>query len=81
MNWNKPRNDTDDITVHRAIKIFMITVVHRFGKLEERLHMLSRDIENIFLKEEPNQPYENKNYKVWDEKFIAKSKKIMDLKS
>ena len=48
MNWNKPRNDIDDIIVYKAIKTFMITVVHRFGKLEERLHMLSRDTEDIF---------------------------------
>ena len=43
----------------------MITVFHRFKKLEERLHVLSRDIEDIKKKKKTQiRLVKNENYKV-----------------
>lgn len=35
MNWNKPRNGTDNKNVSKVIKIIIKTVFYMFRKLED----------------------------------------------
>lgn len=61
QNWCQ--NDTDDRMNNKDFKTVILTIVRMFKKLQNRLKMLSRDIED------PNQISRDKNYNNCVEKY------------
>lgn len=53
--------------VDRDIKTILITVFHMFKKLEERLKMISRDMEDIL--KDLNLTSRDEKYSIWYEKY------------
>lgn len=51
------------------IKTFIITMFHICKKIKQRLTMLTREREDIFLKTQINWNFKNGNYNVWDKKY------------
>ena len=57
------------VLADKDIKIVIITILRIFKKLEKRLEMLYRDMEDI--KKKQNQISGDENYNVWDEMYTG----------